>query len=86
MVAEPYVTCRFCNGNGVEPFTRLTCLACRGEGVITVAQPTESCLACNGTGRQYPKNWHLYCLRCHGAGVIPKRGGKEEVTCQSVVS
>ena len=68
MVAEPHVTCRACEGTGVQPFTRLTCLACSGKGVIGVAEKTETCPVCGGPGADTENR---YCLRCHGSGVIP---------------
>jgi len=73
-VAKPYVTCRFCDGTGIQPFTRLTCLACGGKGVISVAEKTETCPCCGGTGVDTANQ---YCLCCHGSGVIPV---KEPVT------
>ncbi len=72
-VIEPYVPCRACDQTGVQPFTRLTCLACYGTGVITVGEPTETCPACFGTGTKRINGIYLHCLRCKGAGVISKK-------------
>ncbi len=40
-VQEPYVPCADCDGRGNKPGSRLTCLKCRGKGLVhQQAEPT----------------------------------------------
>ena len=64
----PTVACAYCRGTGKQRHTRLTCSACKGTGVITLAGPTARCPQCNGTGRMVESD--LACSRCGGAGLI----------------
>jgi molecular chaperone DnaJ len=69
------ITCDECNGNGVEPGSKLeTCKTCHGHGQVTteqrtffgVFQSTGVCPACEGEGKIPSQK----CKHCHGKGVI----------------
>ncbi|MGV1005995.1 MAG: hypothetical protein ACOYEV_14790 [Candidatus Nanopelagicales bacterium] len=69
-VPEPRAVCAFCAGHGVRPGSRLSCGACSGKGVQTVAEHLEPCGHCRSTGHE-PLGPPLYCGKCHGVGLIP---------------
>lgn len=71
---DKLVECRYCRGTGKHPFTRMTCSACKGKGVIIAdKKSTETCPECKGTGSTFQKN--LPCSRCGGTGtIVPERG------------
>ncbi len=69
-VQMPLVTCAYCHGSGASPIgAKNPCLACRGTGVGSIEEPTESCGSCGGMGLH--KATRLYCLPCHGKGIVP---------------
>ena len=70
------VVCGFCRGTGEDkPRSNVTCLVCKGAGVVTVEEPIKTCPQCRGRGRE-SGNSNLPCGRCKGKGVIGvKEGG-----------
>ncbi|MBT9140870.1 MAG: Chaperone protein DnaJ [Dehalococcoidia bacterium] len=75
-VTEPFARCAFCNGSGVHPSRRYTCIACNGKGVIPTPQigEREVCPECGGTG-QSRSHWNVPCLKCKGRGFIKAERG-----------
>ncbi|MFQ5901643.1 MAG: hypothetical protein ACE5IH_08815 [Thermodesulfobacteriota bacterium] len=66
----PAVRCAFCKGRGeAKPRSNVTCLACKGKGIIPVVEPIEVCCHCKGLGHN-PGNNTLHCGRCRGKGVV----------------
>ncbi|MFH1935593.1 MAG: hypothetical protein ABIN18_28990 [Pseudomonadota bacterium] len=70
------VVCGFCRGTGEDkPRSDVTCLVCKGAGVVAVEEPVEACPQCRGRGRE-SGNSNLPCGRCRGKGVVSiKEGG-----------
>ncbi|MBC8420133.1 MAG: hypothetical protein H8E10_16220 [Desulfobacterales bacterium] len=70
------VVCGFCRGTGEDkPRSNVTCLVCKGAGVVAVDEPVATCPQCKGRGRE-SGNSNLPCGRCRGKGVIHiKEGG-----------
>jgi len=58
------VSCLKCSGTGRERGD-LTCLACKGTGVVSVREDATTCLKCKGTG----KNGGFYCIACKGQDI-----------------
>ena len=52
----------------------MTCLVCKGGGVVPVEEPVEPCSQCRGRGRE-SGNPNLPCGRCRGKGVIAVKSG-----------
>ena len=73
-VKLPLQECAFCGGSGVHPYTRMTCTACLGKGVVTMAKPVSQCPECGGTGA----NGHdqMPCTVCKGIGAVSARSAK----------
>lgn len=64
------VVCGFCRGAGEDkPRSNVTCLVCKGAGVVPVEEPVELCPQCQGRGRD-SGNSNLPCGRCKGKGVV----------------
>jgi len=70
-------TCDTCNGDGVEPGSKInTCAQCRGSGVTVEVtrtplgnfQTQQTCATCRGTGQKVEK----YCGVCSGQGLNQK--------------
>ena len=70
-------TCDTCDGNGVEPGSKVsTCPTCNGSGVTVQVtrtplgnfQTQQTCPTCRGTGQKVEK----YCGTCGGQGVNQK--------------
>lgn len=71
------VVCGFCRGTGEDkPRSNVTCLVCKGAGVVAVEEPIESCPQCRGMGRE-SGNSNLPCGRCRGKGVVSVKVGGE---------
>ena len=69
------VVCGFCRGTGEEKRgSAVTCLACKGAGVVAVEEPIEPCPQCRGRGHE-SGNPNLACSRCKGKGVISVKPG-----------
>lgn len=68
MVPETAIGCAFCEGTGVYPGKRLTCITCGGKGRVAVSEPFETCRKCNGLGAS--PNENLPCVDCKGTGVM----------------
>lgn len=69
MLAEPVITCVFCQGSGVYPCQRLTCTVCGGKGSVTaLSVRTAKCPDCRGTGATPDSG--LPCLTCKGRGLV----------------
>jgi len=67
--------CDVCNGNGVEPGSKLTtCSDCKGQGQVRRVQQTilgamqtvGVCPSCNGQGQKAEK----HCKHCNGKGTV----------------
>lgn len=72
-LAAPVAWCRFCEGTGVYPGSRLTCTSCGGVGQVMIPDGAVTCLACEGSGRARDDFWPespLPCGRCGGKGVV----------------
>lgn len=68
-VEPPALVCAYCGGKGeANPRTNITCIVCRGKGVVAVREPIRGCRACRGTGVE--ANSKLPCLACRGKGVV----------------
>ena len=83
ILQPPVVRCAFCKGRGEDkPRSNVTCLACKGKGIVPVVEPIEVCAHCRGLGYE-PGNSTLPCGRCRGKGVVTVKervdGKKEEV-------
>ncbi|MBU4400755.1 MAG: molecular chaperone DnaJ, partial [Planctomycetes bacterium] len=63
-VKPPVVRCLECRGSG-HGKGALTCLACRGIGVVSVPEDAGTCPHCHGTGEEGV----FYCTQCHGQGI-----------------
>lgn len=64
------VVCGFCRGTGEDkPRSNVTCLVCKGAGIIAVEEPIDPCPQCRGRGRE-SGNSNLPCGRCRGKGVV----------------
>lgn len=64
------VVCGFCRGTGEDkPRSNVTCLVCKGTGVVPVEEPIKPCPQCRGRGRE-SGNSNLPCGRCRGKGVV----------------
>ena len=69
------IVCSFCRGTGEDKVgSDVTCLACKGAGVIAVEEPIEPCPQCRGRGRELD-NSNLYCSGCKGKGVVSVKHG-----------
>jgi DnaJ-class molecular chaperone len=66
----PYVRCGECNGTGAQPHKRLTCSACGGRGVQSVAEHNQACPDCKGTGVDPDSEVDLSCSTCTGSGRV----------------
>jgi DnaJ-class molecular chaperone len=63
------VQCPFCQDSfGI--LDRLSCPACSGKGIISVAEHTETCPVCRGKG---PDGFRFYCLHCQRTSIIPMK-------------
>jgi DnaJ-class molecular chaperone len=73
-IETPIRICAFCQGTGMQPYTRseLHCLACDGKGVVRVIEPSKECPLCHGTGLTMFTRPVLACGMCKGQGVIPE--------------
>ena len=73
-IETPIRVCAFCQGMGIQPYTRseLHCPACGGKGVVRVIEPSVECPVCHGTGLADLTRPALACERCKGQGVIPE--------------
>ncbi len=60
----PVVTCLKCSGSG-RGTGALSCLACRGTGVVSVRKEAATCPKCGGTG----EDGVFYCTPCKGQGI-----------------
>lgn len=78
-IEEPIRACNFCQGVGIQPYTRnrLHCLACGGKGVVRVIEPSKECPLCHGTGLTRFTRPALACGRCQGQGVISEIPARE---------
>ena len=69
------VVCGFCRGTGEDkPRSNVTCLVCKGAGVVAVEEPIATCPQCRGRGRE-SGNSNLPCGRCRGKGVVSLKEG-----------
>lgn len=71
---EPFVSCPYCRGTGVHPFSRLTCTTCGGLGKAEIPPNAVTCSCCDGTGRAADYRWPdspLSCGCCYGKGLVP---------------
>ena len=72
------VVCGFCRGTGEDkPRSNVTCLVCKGTGVVPVEEPIEPCPQCRGRGRE-SGNANLPCGRCRGKGVVNVKHGAKK--------
>ncbi len=72
------IVCGFCRGTGEDKVgSDVTCLACKGAGVIAVEEPIEPCPQCRGRGRELD-NSNLYCSGCKGRGVVNVKHGAKK--------
>jgi len=64
--------CRFCQGEGIDPFGVLSpvslCPVCGGKKVVEIQEPVRECAFCGGTG-VFPQT-RLTCTACMGKGVV----------------
>ena len=72
-ITEPYVRCNHCRGYGVQYSrggyaTTMTCIVCKGKGVVHVSGTTKQCAACEGTGREARSD--MPCAVCSGKGLV----------------
>ncbi|MBI2304655.1 MAG: hypothetical protein HYU86_07920 [Chloroflexi bacterium] len=73
------IVCAYCGGRGEVPArSGITCIVCRGKGVVSVPEPMADCPGCRGTGATPGSG--LPCLRCRGKGVIAVRKDKDKET------
>jgi len=63
-VNPPVVACLKCLGSGRESGD-LSCLACKGVGVVSVRREAGTCPKCRGTGEEGV----FYCSACRGQGI-----------------
>lgn len=69
------IVCGFCRGTGEDkPRSNVTCLICKGAGVVAVDEPVATCPQCRGRGRE-SGNPNLACGRCRGKGVVSIKAG-----------
>jgi len=70
------VVCGFCRGTGEDkPRSNVSCLVCKGAGVVAVDETVATCPQCRGRGRE-SGNSNLPCGRCRGKSVVSiKEGG-----------
>ena len=73
-IETPIRVCAFCQGTGIQPYTRneLHCPACGGKGVVRVIEPSVECPVCHGTGLADLTRPAIACEMCKGQGVIPE--------------
>ena len=68
----PAVKCGYCKGSGrKERKVHITCIVCRGKGIVTVKEPIQFCPGCQGKG--FSTEDRLPCTACKGKGVITKK-------------
>ena len=73
---SPAVACAFCHGTGrAKRGSTLTCIACKGKGMVASKETVTTCQKCNGSGKE-PHNPTLPCSGCKGSGVVSS--GKAE--------
>jgi DnaJ-class molecular chaperone len=70
LVRAPFVHCGECRGTAVQPHKRLTCSACAGRGVHSVAKKNQACPNCKGSGIAPGSGSALACCTCNGSGRI----------------
>lgn len=58
------VTCLFCRGSGCD-IGDLSCLGCKGLGIVPVSDDATVCSSCGGTGQE----GLFYCSSCKGQGL-----------------
>jgi predicted transcriptional regulator len=70
------VVCGFCRGTGEDkPRSNVTCLVCKGAGVVAVDEPIATCPQCRGRGRE-SGNANLPCAKCRGKGIVHIKAGE----------
>lgn len=68
----PVVKCGYCKGTGrKEKRVHITCIVCKGKGLVPVKEPIEICQVCRGRG--YSTGDKLPCTTCKGKGVVTVR-------------
>ena len=65
---EKLKKCPFCGGRGVHPYTRMTCIPCKGKGWVVIYKGSVTCPLCKGEGRNKEKAFE--CTRCGGKGEL----------------
>lgn len=69
------VVCGFCRGTGEDkPRSNVTCVVCKGAGVVAIDELVATCPQCRGRGRE-SGNPNLACGRCKGKGVVSMKEG-----------
>lgn len=74
--------CPYCKGKGKALSSRLSCMVCGAQGIITVAARARQCSACKGAGRQL--GHILSCFICRGKGVIETERGVASESSRSI--
>ena len=75
-VRPPAVSCKFCEGSGVEPYSssRLICSACKGRAMVGAIENSVPCPTCGGSGiHPLQRTMAFACDKCKGQGVVPNR-------------